>query len=109
MRYRKCGIDGRKKDLIMGQIHKKFTTEQVKVLLAAYEGRHISREEIQRTLEVQKTRFFALLKKYREGEAKFTLEYHRAAKGRLAAEMEEKIRGMLLEEKGLFEKDYHLG
>jgi transposase len=87
----------------MGQIHKKFTTEQVKVLLAAYEGRHISREEIQRTLGVQKTRFFALLKKYREGESEFTLDYHRAAKGRLAEETEEKIREMLLEEKGLVE------
>jgi len=87
----------------MGQIHKKFTAEQVKVLLEAYERGHISREEIQRTLGVGKTRFFAVLKQYREEPAGFTIEYHRATKGRLSAEAEEKIRGMLLEEKSLVE------
>lgn len=46
----------------MAHIYKKFAAEQVKVLLEAYEKAHISREEIQTTLGISKTRFFALLK-----------------------------------------------
>jgi hypothetical protein len=49
----------------MGQLHKKFTGAQVKVLLNAYEQGHISREEIEAILGIGKTRFFALVKKYR--------------------------------------------
>lgn len=34
----------------MAQIHKRFTTDQVKVLLEAYQQGHLSREEIEKNL-----------------------------------------------------------
>ena len=45
----------------MAQIHKKFTVDQVKVLFSSYQAGHISRAEIENTLGIGKTRFFALL------------------------------------------------
>lgn len=87
----------------MTQIHKKFAVDQIKVLLASYENGHIGREEIQSTLGVGKTRFFALLKQFRESSEMFSIEYHRKSKGRLSHEAEEKIQNMLFQEKDLVE------
>jgi len=87
----------------MKQIHKKFTGEQVKILITSYENGHIGREEIQNTLGIGKTRFFALLKQFRESPDTFTIEYHRKSKGKLSQEAEEKIQNMLLQEKDLVE------
>ena len=87
----------------MAQIHKKFTVEQIKILLAAYEQGHISRSEIENTLGISKTRFFALLKQYREHLETFSIDYQRKSKARLSGEVEEKIRIELLREKELVE------
>jgi predicted DNA-binding ArsR family transcriptional regulator len=75
----------------MTQIHKKFTGEQVKVLLTAYKEGHITREEIEKTLGLGKTRFFALLKQIREKPGDFSIEYQRKSQGRLGSDIEEKI------------------
>ena len=91
------------KGLIMTQIHKKFSGEQVKLLLRAYEAGHLSRDEIERTLGIGKTRFFALLKQYRQDPAAFSLEYQRRSRMRLSTAVEEKIRGELQREKALVE------
>ena len=48
------------------QIHKKFTDEQVKNLTNRYVKGEIRREDIERLLGIAKSRFFILLKKYRE-------------------------------------------
>lgn len=85
----------------MGQIHKKFTNEQVKVLFKAYRQGHISRGEIEETLGIGKTRFFTLIKKYHENPETFSIDYQRFNKGRLSAETEEKIRQELLRDKEL--------
>lgn len=87
----------------MAQIHKKFTCDQIKILFASYENGHLSREEIENTLEIGKTRFFALIKRYRENHDAFTVEYQRQTKGRLAKEAEEKIRMELQRDKELVE------
>jgi transposase len=87
----------------MAQIHKKFTVEQIKILLAAYEQGHISRSEIENTLGISKTRFFVLLKQYREHPETFSIDYQRKSKARLSGEVEEKIRIELLREKELVE------
>ncbi len=50
----------------MTQIHKKFSGDQIKVLLSSYEQGNIGREEIENTLGISKTRFFALLKEFRK-------------------------------------------
>lgn len=87
----------------MAQIHKKFTVEQIKILFASYEQGHISRSEIENTLGIGKTRFFALLKQYREHPETFSIDYQRKSKARLSGEVEEKIRIELLREKELVE------
>ena len=87
----------------MAHIHKKFTVDQVKVLFKAYEGGHISRSEIENTLGIGKTRFFALLKQYREHPDSFSIDYQRASKPRLSSADEEKIQAALQREKELIE------
>lgn len=87
----------------MKQIHKQFSSEQVKVLLQVYEAGHLSRDEIERTLGIGKTRFFALLKEYREDPKGFSIQYERPSPRRLSAEAEEKIRKELQREKELVE------
>ena len=96
-------VHGEKKGDIMVQIHKKFTVEQVKVLFAAYEGGHISRDEIERTVGIGKTRFFTLLKQYRGHPDTFQIAYERKSKARLSAELEEQIRLELQRDKKMVE------
>lgn len=85
----------------MAQIHKRFTLEQIRMLFLAYEKGHISREEIENTLDIGKTRFFALIKQYRENPETFSIEYQRSSKSRLPADTEEKIKLALLDDKEL--------
>ncbi len=87
----------------MSQIHKKFTAEQIKLLFTSYEQGCISRGEIENTLGIGKTRFFSLLKQYREDAQTFSIEYRRKSKARLSIEAEEKIHIELQREKALIE------
>jgi len=87
----------------MVQIHKKFTVEQIKILFTAYEQGHIRRSEIENTLGIGKTRFFALLKQYRGHPEIFSIDYQRKNKARLSTEVEEQIRTELLRDKELIE------
>jgi len=91
------------KGCIMTHIHKKFTTEQVKVLFNAYEAGHISRSEIEKTLGIGKTRFFTLLKQFRAQPESFSINYQRQSSPRLSVAVEEKIRFELLRDKQLVE------
>jgi hypothetical protein len=85
----------------MTQLHKQFTVEQIKVLFASYEQGHLSRNEIENTLGINKTRFFALLKQYRNHPEIFSIDYHRTNQSRLGEQAEEKIRYELLRDKEL--------
>jgi hypothetical protein len=85
------------------QIHKRFTTEQVKVLLLQYDQGHMARTEVQELLGVGKTRFFALLADYRQDAGAFSVTYERTAPGRLAQTTEDALQRVLLEEKALVE------
>ena len=87
----------------MTQIHKQFSSEQVKVLLQAYEAGHLSRDEIERTPGIGKTRFFTLLRHYRENPESFSILYERTSPKRLSPAAEEKIRIELQREKELVE------
>jgi len=55
------------------QLHKRFTTEQVKALLRQYDQGHMPRNEVQELLGIGKTRFFALLADYRQDVAAFSV------------------------------------
>jgi hypothetical protein len=85
----------------MTQLHKQFTVEQVKVLFTSYEQGHLGREEIEHTLGIGKTRFFALLKRMREHPDTFSIDYHRQSRPRLSPTAEEKIHLELLRDKEL--------
>ena len=83
----------------MKHLHKKFKSEQVKILFTAYQKGHISRKEIEKTLGICKTRFFALLKEIKKDPQFFSLEYQRHSRSRLSVESEEKIKFELLRER----------
>jgi hypothetical protein len=89
----------------MDQLHKRFTVEQVKALLAAYGQGIMNRAEIEEVLGIGKTRFFALLKEYRRDAAGFSVEYQRATPPRLPAEIEAEIEAELRREQALVEDE----
>jgi len=87
----------------MDQSHRRFTIEQVKVLLQGYCQGNMSRAEIEEMLNIGKTRFFALLKAYRRDGQAFSIEYLRKTPGKLCADVEVHIKKELLREKELVE------
>jgi transposase len=91
------------KGIAMTRVHKRFTGEQVKVLLQGYCQGNLSRPEIEEMLGIGKTRFFALLKAYRRDPAAFSIDYQRSTPGRLSEETERQIERELLREKALIE------
>ncbi len=58
-------------------IHKRFTNEQIKDLMKRYEAGEVSRDHIETILGIGQTRFFALLKAYRDNPTGFDICYHR--------------------------------
>jgi len=85
------------------QLHRRFTSEQVKFLFRAYCERAINRGEIEEVLAIGKTRLFALLKAYRHNPQAFTLTFQRTTPARLSAVVEAEIERALLGEKSLVE------
>lgn len=62
----------------MGQIHKQFTNDQVKQMIARYLKGEIERKHIESTLGVGKSHFFRLLKRYRKNPDQFSITYNRS-------------------------------
>ena len=87
----------------MGQLHKRFSNEQVKLLLQGYVQGRIARAEVEGILQINKTRFFALVKEYRQAPDAFSLDYQRETPARLSMEVEAAIARELLREKELVE------
>ena len=84
----------------MSHIHKRFTVEQVTLLLSSYVKGRMKRHEVEEELGIGKTRLFALLKKYRQNPSQFSLTYTRISKKRLSLKAEEAITdGILMEQK----------
>ena len=85
----------------MKQIHKRFTEEQVAVLLKGYCQGTIDRITVEETLGIGKSRFFAVLAQYRQNKDKFTTAYHRESPNRLSTKVELEIEKELMIEKTL--------
>jgi len=83
----------------MDQLHRRLTDEQIKVLLQSYCRGKMSRAQVQEMLGVGKTRFFALMKSYRQDPDSFSIAYERSTPARLSTEVEAEIEKALLEEK----------
>ncbi len=87
----------------MAQLHKRFTVDQVKVFLDSYKKGLLTREEVQAELEIGKTQFFKLKKKYDTKQDGFTLDYKRKSPKRIIETIKVKIKKQLLDEKKLIE------
>lgn len=87
----------------MDQIHKRFTAEQVKVLLKGYCQGILDRPAIEETLGISRPAFFLLLKEYRRNPDAFSLAYRRESPTRIPAWVEKEIEAQLMLEKGLIE------
>ena len=72
----------------MSQLHKRFTSDQIKELLQRYLRSEIERKYVQEILGIKERRFFALVKQYRENPHHFTVQYHRTSPPRISEELE---------------------
>jgi len=90
-----------KNEGIMAQLHKKFTSEQIRLIFQNYEEGQLNRESIQEIIGIGKSRFFVLLKQYRMDPMKMSIEYRRDSKDRISNATDQEIRQELLREKTL--------
>jgi transposase len=93
----------KREDINMAQVHKRFTAEQVKMQYQGYCQENLSRSDIEEMLGIRKTRFFTLLKSYRQDPEAFSIAYQRSVQGRLTEETESQIKQELLRDKALIE------
>ncbi len=93
-----------------GQIHKKFSNDQVKELLQKYVNGEVERKYLQEILGVKKAMFFRVLKAYREDPEGFSVEYKRSGKTRsIAPEIQENIiKELSIDKKAIRNKDIPL-
>jgi len=87
----------------MSQLHKRFTDEQISFLFQAYLKGLMSSMEVKETLRIGKTRFFALLKDYKQDPQGFSIRYKRTSSRRISPEDENAIERELLREKALLD------
>jgi hypothetical protein len=87
----------------MDQLHRRFTVEQVKVLLHGYCQGTLSRADAQEVLGLGKTRFFALLHEYHADPDAFSIAYERETHAHISAKVERAIATELRREQQLVE------
>ena len=87
----------------MSQVHKHFTSDQVKELLERYSRKEIERKYIQEILGLKKRRFFKLLQQYKENPRYFTIQYQRETPPRISQEVEQNILKELFIEKDIIQ------
>lgn len=84
------------------QLHKRFTSEQVKIILQWYCDKAIDLAGARERLELSEQGFFRLLRKYRNDPDSFAISYpHRAAHNRFGGEIDSSIRTELEKERSL--------
>ena len=79
----------------MDQLHRRLSDEQIKMLFRGCCQGLRSRAGIRDMLSLGKTRFFALLKQYREDPDGFTVSCKRATAARLSAAAEAEVSGSM--------------
>jgi len=87
----------------MSQLHKHFTSDQVKELLERYLRNEIERKHLQEILGIKERRFFSLVRQYRENPHHFTIQYHRASPLRISKDLEQYILKELAIEKEIIQ------
>ena len=91
----------------MAQLHRKFTDEQVKELIEKYLRKEVKRNYLQAILGINKTRFFALVKLYRDNPLAFSIQYERKGRTRAIPEGFEKniLKELSIEKRLIEDKD----
>lgn len=88
----------------MSQLHKRFNTDQVKLIFDWYETKKLSLKEALGKLEIKERRFYKLLAKYRHNRSKFKVSYSRTrSNNRISPYVEKKIRSELEDEKKIID------
>jgi len=87
----------------MDQLHKRFSDDQIRLLYRRYCEGLMSRTEIEEILGIGKTRFFVLLKVYRQNPEEFSIVYIRTGSPKLSEQVEAEIERELLREKALIQ------
>jgi len=88
----------------MSQIHKRFTPEQVKELLERYANKEIERKYVQEILEIKKSRFFLIWKRFKDNPQHFTVQYQRRTPPRrISTPIEQNILQELATEKKIIQ------
>jgi hypothetical protein len=86
------------------QIHKRFSSDEVKDVLGRYVRREVGVEQAYALLKISRRRFFDLLGVYRKNPEAFQVEYQRkGANRKLAKKVDQKIVGELKKEARLIE------
>lgn len=92
------------------QIHKSFTTQQVKELLIKYLNKEVQRKYIQEILGIGKSRFFEIIQAYRNNPEVFSVDYKRSSEAkRIAPEIKNSIiKELAIDKKAIQNKDIPL-
>jgi len=86
------------------QLHKRFSSDQIKSLIESYVRKEIELSYILSILSISRSRFFDILKSYRKNKNTFSIEYARSNPNRkLESEVEDDILTELYIEKSLIE------
>jgi len=89
---------------VMVQLHKRFADREVEELLRRYVAGEVKRKHIEKILGIGKRRFFYLVKKYRDDEDNFSVEYKRKKVTRkIDDDVEDSILIELTKEKNLID------
>ena len=87
----------------MEQIYKRFTSEQVRLLLKGYCQGTLDRIAVEETLGISRSRFFVLLKQYRLNPDGFSITYQRESPNRIPNWVEKEIEEELMLERNLID------
>lgn len=88
----------------MSQLHKRFSTESVKMIFNLYIGKRIETKEVLNQLSIKKRQFQNLLAEYKKDKENFSLEYPRkTANRRISADIEQVVKTELEKEKLIIE------
>ncbi len=87
----------------MEQMHRRFTGDQARALLKGCCQGLMAREEVQEALGIGRSRFFALLKEYKQNPQGFSVAYRRSAAARIPEAWEGEIARELLMQRALVE------
>lgn len=86
------------------QMHKRFINDQVKMILERYLKKELRSEQAMDLLELKRSQFFELVKRFKENKESFSIEYNRTGKTRrINEEVEDSILKELSIEKGLID------